>query len=106
MYRKHDIILARKTVVVLLEILINNSTEDDKFRVIYTEERLCRNHAFIGRAVRVRERNSNFPIIVIQHDYMAVKTSSDESLLKEQLENKCFLVEDLLRMNRHSALNF
>lgn len=38
--------------------------------------------------MRVRESDFNFPIITIQYDYMAVKTSNVESLLKEQLETK------------------
>lgn len=56
--------------------------------------------------MRVREGNSNFPIITIQHDYMAVKTGNVESLLKEQLESKCLKGENLLRMNGHSPFNF
>lgn len=42
---------------VLLEILINNSTEKEKFRAIYTEKKLRRNHALVAGAVRVRQRN-------------------------------------------------
>ena len=38
--------------------------------------------------MRVRERDFIFPIITTQYDYMAVKTSNVESLLKEQLETK------------------
>lgn len=42
---------------VLLEILINNSTEKEKFRAIYTGKKLRRNHALVAGAVRVRQRN-------------------------------------------------
>lgn len=44
---------------VSLEILINNSTEKEKFRAIYTGKKLRRNHALVAGAVRVRHRNFN-----------------------------------------------
>lgn len=56
--------------------------------------------------MRVRERNSNFPMITIQYDYMAVETSNVESLLKEQLGTKCRKAEALLHTDGPSALNF
>ena len=54
--------------------------------------------------MRVREREFDFPIITIQHDYMAVKTSNVESLLKEQLETKFLEAQKFTSYRR--AFNF
>ena len=54
----------------------------------------------------MRERNFNFPIITIQKDYMAVKTSNVESLLKEQLEAKCRKAEKFTLYGRTFRFEF
>ena len=56
--------------------------------------------------MRVRESDFNFPIITIQYDYMAVKTSNVESLLKEQLETKFLKAQKFTSYRRAFKFEF